>query len=306
MEKNTSNELNKKNVIWLIIILIILTLITLGIYIYNTQNQEEYIPNIKQETNVNTVFYYCDQGSIKATYNTSIASTSSVNLEFQNGNIITLPQTVSGSGIRYENNSNVFVSKSDSAFLTQDNVETYTNCVSGNIDTNQETNTFTDTGHIFSFSYPNKFILSGGELGYTVNWAQQSTSTGLLITKVVIPKDFMPNTNFGDAKFTVGTSADPSAVTNCLIYNLGNVVSTTKITIGSQEFTKINFTDAGAGNFYETTSYRTIYNNQCYAIEYTIHSTNIENYSHDQGITEFDKSSIVNIFEGIINSFKFL
>ena len=78
------------------------------------------------------------------------------------------------------------------------------------------------------------------------------------------------------------------------------------MTIGSMKFTKITLSDAGAGNFYNTTSYRTIYHNQCYAIEYTIHSTNIGNYSPDQGITEFDQTKIVPLLENMVQSFKFL
>jgi membrane-bound inhibitor of C-type lysozyme len=302
MEK-IANGLNKKSIIWAIVIILIVVALIIILSSYN--NQPAPVSNTSEKTTDN-VIYYCNEGIINASYSTSTSSTSSVSLTLQNGNIIVLSQTISGSGIRYENNGTVFVSKGDNAFLTQNNIDTYTNCISGNVTINSETSTYTNTSKIFSFSYPTQFTLSGGELGYTVNWAQQSTSTGLILAQVVIPKSFMPSTNFGDAKFTIGTSADPDAVANCLVYNLGNFVSTTKVMIGNREFTKINFSDAGAGNFYDTTTYRTIFDNQCYAVEYTIHSSNIGNYSPDQGITEFDKAKITGILEQIVNSFKFL
>lgn len=62
----------------------------------------------------------------------------------------------------------------------------------------------------------------------------------------------------------------------------------------------------GAGNYYETTSYRTVYNDECYAIEYTIHSTNIDNYSPDQGITKFDKEKITSILDAMVQSFNLI
>ena len=104
----------------------------------------------------------------------------------------------------------------------------------------------------------------------------------------------------------MGTSADPNAIKNCLVYTNGNVGTSSEVTINGRKFTKMNFTDAGAGNYYDTTSYRTIYNNQCYAVEYIIHSSNIYNYSPDQGVKEFDKTKITSILERIIQSFKFI
>jgi len=64
--------------------------------------------------------------------------------------------------------------------------------------------------------------------------------------------------------------------------------------------------DPGAGNIYDTTSYKTIKNNMCYAVEYTVHSTNINNYSPDQNIKEFDKVKIENILNEMVKSFRFL
>ena len=76
--------------------------------------------------------------------------------------------------------------------------------------------------------------------------------------------------------------------------------------IDDHPFSKFTLNDAGAGNLYETTSYRGLFDGDCYAIEYTIHSTNIGNYSPDQGVKEFDKVKVQEELEKILDSFKFL
>ena len=294
--------MNKKNISTTIIfILLILTVLAIGSYVYIGQKQQNPIIPIPAQTNSNIVTYYCDNGIIKAEYGDN-----GVSLSLKDGRNITLPQTISGSGIRYELGTTTFSSKGDNAFLTENNIQTYSNCVSGNQTTNQDINTYTNSSKTFSFSYPNKFILSGGDIGYSQDWAIGSSNLGILLTVVKIPQSFLPKTNFGDAKFTVGTSADPDAIKNCLTPNDGNTGTTSEVLINSRKFTKTEFTDVGAGNYYDTTSYRTLYNDQCYSIEYTIHSTNIFNYSPDQGIKEFNKTDITLILENIARSFKFI
>ncbi|MBI5470327.1 hypothetical protein HY968_03370 [Candidatus Kaiserbacteria bacterium] len=167
------------------------------------------------------------------------------------------------------------------------------------------TSTFTDPG-VFRFDYPTTFTLSGKVYGETQDWKQGSTTSGALLATIMIPGDFEPQTNFSDAKFTVGTSTNPGAITTCLTEGNGAAASSTSVAINGASFSRISFDGAGAGNFYETTSYRTVHNGECYAIEYTIHSTNIGNYSPDQGIKEFDKAKVQNALEAMVQSLTFL
>jgi len=274
------------------LIIIIVAAIVGGIYFFNTKNKN---------SAGNIVNFYCREGILKAQFGKNYAV-----LTFNDGKNILLPQTISGSGIRYELGSTTFIGKGDNAFLTEGTTTTYSNCVTGSQVTKNDTNIYIDTSNTFSFSYPKQFTLSGGDVGFSQDWSVGTNNLGLLLVVVEIPKTFFTKTNFGEAKFTVGTSADRDAVKNCLTYNYGPMGTTSEIMIGNNKFIKMNFSDAGAGNFYETTSYRTIYNNQCYAIEYTIHSINIYNYSSDQGIKEFDKTTVTSILEGIVQSFKFI
>ena len=250
-----------------------------------------------------TATYYCEEGTINADF-----STSSVTLSLSDGRNMILPQTISGSGARYEASNTIFWNKGNNAFITERGITTYTNCVSGfekNI--SASTTNYTDSSKTFSFSFPNQFKLFGGDMGYSQDWQVQSTSSGLLLAVVNIPRNFYSGkTNFGEAKFTVGTSADPDAVANCLVPEFPNMEKTSTTTINGFQFTKMNFSDAGAGNFYDTTSYRIICDSQCYAIEYTIHSSNIYNYSPDQGVKEFDKTKVDSVLENMAQSFKFI
>ena len=166
--------------------------------------------------------------------------------------------------------------------------------------------TYTDASDTFSFTYPARFILSPGEAGQTQSWRSGATSTGLEIAVVAIPASFQPNTNFGDGKFTFGASTDSAAVSHCLTDANGNGVESSTVTIKGATFTKLTFSDAGAGNIYQVTSYRTIRNNRCYAAEYIIHSTNLANYPSDQGIVAFDANAVRSVLEGIAQSVTFV
>ncbi len=253
---------------------------------------------------VSTSHYSCAQGKIDAVF-----ASSSVMLMLPDGSMLTLPQAVSGSGFRYESGTNVFAGKGSDATLTQNGLITYGNCLAGtNTDTNSTAGmkTFTDSGKTFSFSYPEMFTVTGSNAGYTMDWSSGSSQLGLVLAQIQIPKSFQANTNFDDAKFSVGTSADAAAVKNCLTANSASPLKTETVMINGTAFTKLTYSDAAAGNRYDTTSYRAVRNNQCYAIEYTIHYGNIQNYSPDSGVKEFDEAKVQGTLDSIARSFSFL
>lgn len=74
-------------------------------------------------------FTCADDKSIEATFYAD-----KVDLKLSDGRSMSLPQTMSGSGIRYANADETFVfwSKGDTAFVTEgsDSAETYADCVS--------------------------------------------------------------------------------------------------------------------------------------------------------------------------------
>jgi hypothetical protein len=196
------------------------------------------------------------------------------------------------------------------------NVETFSDL--GNITYNPDLNnfaksptcddsiTYTEAAGNFSFTYDSDFVAMNGDKKPTKDWTINSVNTGVVLATLTIPKSYMPNTNFSEAKLTIGRSSDAVAIKNCAAIPANSAGKDAgNATIAGYPFKKMTFSDAGAGNFYDTTSYRGILDGDCYVIEYTIHSTNIQNYPAEQGIKEFDKTKIEAEMEKIISSLHF-
>lgn len=165
---------------------------------------------------------------------------------------------------------------------------------------------FEDTNKIFSYDYNSFFkVIVGNNKLLTPEWRLDSKQRGMLLATTVISRTFMPKTNFSDAKLTIGRSTDPTAIKNCTSVDTNGEMAKGDAKISGYSFAKFVAGDAGAGNFYDRTSYRGIVDGDCYSIEYNIHSTNIGAYGPDQGIKEFDKALIEGELEKIIKSFKF-
>lgn len=164
--------------------------------------------------------------------------------------------------------------------------------------------TFTDGGGEFAFSFPTNFDIASTPQNPGPGWSAPASTQGLVVAKLEVPREFQPGTNFADAAFTVGKSADPIAVSSCL-NNLDGSAATTTAYIGEDKFTKLEFTGAGAGNLYQTTSYRILRDTFCWAVEYTIHSTNIQNYPEGE-VEAFDEAAITRSLEEVARSFRFL
>ena len=135
-------------------------------------------------------------------------------------------------------------------------------------------------------------------------WRSNTQVPGTLLALVTIPQSFQPQTNFGDARFTIGMSSNAQAIQECDTESNGERAKGTVI-INGVTFTRFTLTEAAAGNYYDTTGYRTLRNNTCYAVEYTIHSTNLRNYDPKMGIKEFNTQMVTAALENMAQSFKF-
>lgn len=165
---------------------------------------------------------------------------------------------------------------------------------------------FTDSSKTFRFVAPELFTVIEKDTDYTQPWRQGDTTPGTVLVVARSPRDLYPTTNFGDAVFTVGVSADSRAIASCLTQTNGPFAQKSNVVLGGIPYAKITFLDAGAGNYYETTSYRTVHHGQCYAIEYTLHSMNIYNYPPDLGISEYNKQEVTAFMDDIVESFQFI
>lgn len=162
--------------------------------------------------------------------------------------------------------------------------------------------TSTYHGATFQFSYPQDMALDATPIDA---WKIHTPHPGTVLASLTIARTTQPNTNFSEAWLSVSSNADTQAVQECLVgVNMEGPVTTTT-TINGTEFKKFSFSEGAAGNYYATTSYHTIDNGACYVVEYTIHSTNIDNYDPSQGITAFNTQMVTTPFESIVNSFRF-
>lgn len=282
------------------IIIIVLVLGALGVHAYRSAHENQQTSAVTA-----TASYLCRDGkSIDASY-----TASNVTLTLSDTRAMVLPQVASASGTRYESGTSVFVTKGDNAFLEENGTQTFADCVANSSPqaTTNGLKQFTDSAGTFAFMYPNTVSVTGGGIGYTQDWMVNATTSGLLLAKATLDQSFQPKTNFSDAKLTVGTSPDPSAVSTCLTYNPsgGPATTPTNVTINGTTYTVMHSNDAAAGNRYDTTSYRVVRNNQCYVIEYTIHYGNIQNYDANSGVKEFNESAVAKVMDGIVQSFRF-
>ena len=160
----------------------------------------------------------------------------------------------------------------------------------------------------FSIAYPIDFSAQDNPVAKaSAGWRNGAISTGNIYFTLTIPKAFEPQTNFADATLTVGGSKNKAAIAQCLTADPtgGPSASSSEVTIDGISFSVFRSSDAGAGNLYQTTSYRTIHAGQCYAIEYTIHSNQIANYPASYNLKQFNQSKIDVLMQAIIGTFKF-
>ncbi len=134
----------------------------------------------------------------------------------------------------------------------------------------------------FSIAYPIDFDTQDNYSATpSVDWRLGANGApGVKYFILTVPRAFEPQTNFIDAKLTIGASANSAAIADCMAVDQsgGPATATSTAMVNGTSFTVFNSAGAGAGNYYQTTSYRTLHAGKCYAVEYTVHSAQIANY----------------------------
>ena len=169
-------------------------------------------------------------------------------------------------------------------------------------------NTRSDAG--FRIAYPVDFAIQNNtNLAPSTDWrVNGGGESGVKAFRLVVPKTYEPNTNLADSTLTVGYSATQAAQTACLTPDPsgGPATATTTVNVNGTAFSVFSSSDAGAGNLYHTVSYRALHDGKCYAIEYTIHSTQLANYPASYGLTQFDEAKVEALMDRIVNTFSFI
>ncbi len=228
--------------------------------------------------------------------------TGSIFLVLSDGRSMTLPQTISGSGVRYANadESLVFWNKGNTAFIEEgaSQNQTYTGCISASALPGVENwGTFASSTMGISVRYPSEY---GVQLGYTYTQRgpDQAPISGV---KFTIPSALYQGTNLSG--FDTGVSIEQLPQnTTCSPNDFLSASSTEKtVTDGGVTYQVAHLSDAGAGNFYDETVYAIQGSSVCTAVRYFIHSTNIGNYTSGT-VKEFDKAALLAQFDKIRES----
>lgn len=133
----------KKNIIVLVVLAIVVLLVFLfGDKLQRSDNSLTDNNNTQVKELITSVVFECDADkSIQASFykgeDVQVAlgempvPSGEVALTLSDGRAITLPQTISASGARYAtpDESMVFWNKGDTAFITENETETFSNCV---------------------------------------------------------------------------------------------------------------------------------------------------------------------------------
>ncbi len=158
---------------------------------------------------------------------------------------------------------------------------------------------YSDPSGKFQLSYPDEFAMTYYTAGQVTKFPPQ------LVLQYIDTAQYV-KTNLVEAYFMIGASADSQAVSNCTQpASLGapeTIVD--NVTVNGVTFTKSQAMGAGAGNIYEQTYFRTVYNQACYEVTYFIHYANIGNYPPGTA-KEFDKAALLQKFDGILNTITF-
>ena len=127
--------------------------------------------------------------------------------------------------------------------------------------------------------------------------------TPSLVLQLIDPEFFHPTTNLGEAYFLFSTMTDVQTVNTCTQTLSPLETLDGQKTINGYVFTQSEAVGVGAGNIYDQIIYRAVYNNVCYEMVFYMHATNIGNYTPGT-VEEYDRASLIQKFEQILNTFR--
>ncbi len=262
---------------------------------------------------INQVSYSCDNGkAVNADFYQGASTspspkageppvpTGSVKIILSDGRQFDLPQTISGSGIRYanKNESVIFWGEGNSAYLLENNTETYSGCIVVAPNLGGLSQVYASSAKGFSIRYP---------AGYTVNASYKYQALGpeksISGVKFVIPSSIATGTNL--SSYDTGVSVEEIPLSNAQNCNATPFVypgtSIKNITDNNVQYSFATTSNPGAGNFYDEEVWAMPDTNPCMAVRYLIHSTDILNYPAGT-VRPFNRTALLSQFNQIRRS----
>ena len=161
---------------------------------------------------------------------------------------------------------------------------------------------YTNTKYGVSLRYPSEFDARVPQTpSDAAAWSFNSNTPGTLLLDIVMPRTFEPKTNFVDGTVRIGVSRDPQALAGCLQAPNDGGATTTQ-SIHAAQFILFHTSDAGAGNRYDSTGYRTMRDGTCYGIDLVSHWSELLNYPPELGLHEFDHARVERALNDVLQT----
>ena len=297
--------------------LITIILVLAYLYMVNWYFQKlEMIYNNNLGNIIAQVSYLCSGGkAINATYYSGTpmptpkpgeppSPNGVVKIALSDGRQLTLHQTLSADGTRYSNGnpstggseSFVFWSVGNSAFINENDKETYSGCVALAKNPGDLLGAYVDASGTFSIRYPSN---------YSVNpsYVYQELGPGKDINgvKFTIPESMATGTNLSGFDTGVSVEKIPNAQDCNAKLFLYPEVASLNITDNGVDYSFASSTGAGAGNRYEEEVWAIPNTNPCVAVRYFIHYMAIENYP-PKVVSNFNRDALLKQFDQIRQS----
>ena len=293
-------------------IFVVVAVIALCAWIWYNRTHRTGGTTSASSTLISEVFYKCDGGkTINASYYKGAPATppqpgqpptptGSVALVLSDGRQLALPQTISGSGIRYANGGESFIfwGKGDGAFVLENNQQTYSGCIRIAPDPGGLPQIYENGSQGFSLRYPT---------GYTSKTDYQYSEFGpgkeIGGVSFTIPASLTRGTNLGADSYVSVEEIPQSPERECaanlfLEAGAAGKLPTTAVTESGVTYSVASSTGAGAGNRYAETVYAIPGTGPCVAVRYFIHYSVFENYPPGT-VRRFDEQSLLAQFDAI-------
>ncbi len=117
-----------------------------------------------------------------------------------------------------------------------------------------------------------------------------------------IDTQYYANTNLDEAYFLFGSTHENNIVESCTqpVSFGGPERVVSAVNINGIKFVRSEGSGVALGSIYEQIYHRATYQGVCYEVTFFFHYANIGNYMPDAGIKEFDRTALLQKFEGIL------
>ena len=126
------------------------------------------------------------------------------------------------------------------------------------------------------------------------------------VVAVALNPDLFQGTNLRDAGIYVGATTTAAIVAGCLepAASAGETLATSSAEINGISFAQFDSSSAGAGNIYDTKSYRTVSHGACLEFDEVLHSMQLGNFPKNT-VVAFDAAHYSGILDAMLQTIDF-